>query len=212
MLETACDRAMNDGEWQDFIKRRSFGQVVAMGTARERPVITPTHFIYDQARGIEFHVHRSNPLLHAISERQLVTMTVLEADSFIPSTWNCEPDEDPLWSAPTSYYAAVHATGEATIMNDSQLADLVNRQVRHFQPSEKISPVEVGESLFGRALAAIVGIRIAIEHMEAKFKFGGNRTVPHRLLIAQKLAERCEPGDRAALAHLLRRTKLQQTP
>jgi transcriptional regulator len=212
MLKTAFDSPVNDGEWQDFLKQRSFGQVVAMGVGRERPVITPTHFIYNEARGIEFHVHRSNPLLQAISERALVTMTVLEADSFIPSTWNCEPGEDPLWSAPTSYYAVVHATGDATVMNESQLADLLNRQVQRFQPSEKISPVEVGKSFFGRALAGIVGIRIAIGHVEAKFKFGGNRIARHRLMIAQKLAQRGAAGDRAALSHLLRRIELEPTP
>jgi transcriptional regulator len=212
MLKTAFDSAVNDSEWKDLLKRRCFGQVVAMGVGRERPVITPTHFIYDETRGIEFHVRRSNPLLQGISERPLVTMTVLEADSFIPSTWNCEPDEDPLWSPPTSYYAVVHATGEAMAMNESQLADLLNRQVEHFQPSERISTVEVGKSFFGRALAAIVGIRIVIANVEAKFKFGGNRTVRHRLTIAQKLAERGEAGDRAALSHLLRRTRLEQTP
>lgn len=51
MLKTAFDSPVNDGEWQDFLKQRSFGQVVAMGVGREKPVITPTHFIYDEARG-----------------------------------------------------------------------------------------------------------------------------------------------------------------
>ncbi len=77
MLRTAFDSPVNDSEWQDFLKHRSFGQVVAVGAGRERPVITATHFIYDEARGIEFHVHRSNPLLQAISERPAVTITVL---------------------------------------------------------------------------------------------------------------------------------------
>jgi hypothetical protein len=71
-----------------------------MGAGRERVVITPTHFIYDQTRGIELHVHRANPLLQAITERPMVTMTVFDANSIIPSTWNCEPGEDPLWSGP----------------------------------------------------------------------------------------------------------------
>jgi predicted FMN-binding regulatory protein PaiB len=98
------------------------------------------------------------------------------------------------------------------VMNESQLAELLNREVRHFQPSEKISTVEVGKSFFGRALAGIVGIRIAmIGHVEAKFKFGGNRIARHRLMIAQKLAERGVAGDRAALSHFLRRIELEPT-
>ncbi len=50
MLKTASDSPVSDAEWKDFLKHRSFGQVVAIGAGRERPIITPTHFIYDETR------------------------------------------------------------------------------------------------------------------------------------------------------------------
>ena len=60
------------------------------------------------------------------------------------------------------------------------------------------------------ALAAIVGVRIVINHVEAKFKFGGNRTARHRLQIAQNLLARGEKWDAAAVFHLLRRSDIAE--
>jgi transcriptional regulator len=206
VLRTSFDAPRTDREWQDFLRQQKFGQVVASGTGREITVITPTHYIFDGDKQIEFHVHRSNPLLQALAEKPLATLTVLDASGFIPSSWNSEPDEDPTWSAPTSYYAAAHATGETSLMMGEQLADLLNRQTHEFQPELKIHKVEVGNSYFGRALAAIVGIKIVINHVDAKFKFGRNRTARHRLQIAQNLLARGGKDDAAAVFHLLRRT------
>jgi transcriptional regulator len=206
VLRTSFDAPRSDLEWQDFLRQQRFGLVVAAGTGREIPVITPTHYIFDGDKKIEFHVHRSNPFLQALAEKPIATLTVIDASSFIPSSWNSEPDEDPAWSAPTSYYAATHATGETSLMTGEQLADLLNRQTHEFQPEVEIHKVEVGSSYFGRALAAIVGVRVVINHVEAKFKFGGNRTARHRLQIAQNLLARGEKGDAAAVFHLLRRT------
>jgi transcriptional regulator len=130
---------------------KGFGQVVASGIRRKIPVTTQTHYIFDGDKQIEFHVHRSNPLLQALAENPVAPLTVVDASSFIPSSWNTEPDEDPAWSAPTSYYAAAHATGETALMAGEQLADLLNRQTHEFQPEVKIHKVDVDSSCFGRA-------------------------------------------------------------
>jgi transcriptional regulator len=53
-------------------------------------------------------------------------------------------------------------------------------------------------------------VRIVINQVEAKFKFGGNRTARHRLQIAQNLLARGGKGDAAAVFHLLRRTDLAE--
>lgn len=114
MLTTRFDGPLSDAEWQNFLQRQHFGQVVAMGRGREIPVITPTHFIFDGRAEIEFHVQRANPLLQALLERPVATLTIFDAACFIGSSWNCEPGEDTMWSAPTSYYAVVHATGKTS--------------------------------------------------------------------------------------------------
>ena len=57
-----------------------------------------------------------------------------------------------------------------------------------------------------RQLPGIRGVRIRVEGVRAKQKYGGNKTPEHRRAIAEHLAERDAPGDEAARGHLLRRT------
>jgi len=97
-------------------------------------------------------------------------LTAIDASSFIPSSWNSEPDDDLAWGVPASYYAAVHASGETSLMTGEQLADLLNRQTHEFQPELKIHKVEVGNSYFGRALSAIVGVKIVINQVVGQFE------------------------------------------
>ena len=55
-------------------------------------------------------------------------------------------------------------------MTGEQLADLLNRQTHEFQPELKIHKVEVGNSYFGRALSAIVGVKIVINQVVGQFE------------------------------------------
>jgi transcriptional regulator len=56
-----------------------------------------------------------------------------------------------------------------------------------------------------RKLPGIRGLRLHVESVRAKMKYGGNKTAEHRAGIADRLADRDAPGDRAAREHLLRR-------
>lgn len=95
MLKTSFDAPRDNAEWQNFLREQKFGQVVAMGTGRESPIITPTHYIFDGKEQIELHVHRANPLLQALGENPVATLIVVDAACFVPSSWNSEPDDDP---------------------------------------------------------------------------------------------------------------------
>jgi transcriptional regulator len=57
-----------------------------------------------------------------------------------------------------------------------------------------------------RQLPGIRGLRLHVEEVRAKMKYGGNKTPDHRREIADHLTERDGPMDAAAREHLLRRT------
>ncbi len=61
------------------------------------------------------------------------------------------------------------------------------------------------ETRYGKLLPSIRGIRLTITDVRAKLKFGTNRTVEHRQVIAMKLAERGQPLDLEARTHVLDR-------
>jgi transcriptional regulator len=56
-----------------------------------------------------------------------------------------------------------------------------------------------------RKLEGILGLRLVVRDVSAKFKYGGNVDAEHRLAVAERLAERGGSGDAAARRHLLRR-------
>jgi transcriptional regulator len=124
--------------------------------------------------------------------------------AFIPTAWKAIDDEDPSLGIPTTYYAAAQLTCHATVVDDDEgkLA-ILRAQLAHTQPG--IAAADPVVHL--RKLSGIRGLRLTIHDVTAKFKYGGNVDVEHRMAIADRLAHRGDPGDRAARIHLLRRTE-----
>jgi len=95
---------------------------------------------------------------------------------------------------------------DAEVLDDpAQIAAILERQLAHFQPEGKHAPVEPGDNRYGKLLGSIRGIRLSVTDVRAKFKFGANRTVEHRRVVAAKLAERGRPLDIEARANVMRR-------
>src|SRR6266545_1435292 len=110
------------------------------------------------------------------------------------------------YGVPTSYYAAVQLACDVDVLDDpAEIASILERQLAHFQPEGKHAPVEPGDNPYGKRLASIRGIRLTVTDVRAKFKFGANRPVEHRRVVAEKLGERGRPLDLEARANVLRR-------
>lgn len=206
MLIGRHDQVLSDQEWRDLLSDLDFGQLVAAGRDRDKPVIVPVHFIFDGQETIELHLDRRNPVWDLLEEDPSAAFTVVDAHVFVPSVWNCESGREPEWSAPTSYYAAVQLFGPVEIVDaPEELALLLQRQMTRMQPEGGYAPIDPGDNPFGRMLPAIRGLRLRAREVRAKFKFGGNRS-PHLAgEIADRLAARGTPGDQRARRHLLRR-------
>ena len=200
MLIREVDGASDD-EWREYLSddRHRFGELVAGGGPdRAVPVIVPTHFLFDGDATIRFHLARPNPVWDALEENPSAVMSVIGDVSYIPTGWN--------GGIPTSYYAAVQCIGRATVLDDpADVADILRLQLETFQAEGGYDEMAVDHPLYGPRLKAIRGIRLDIDEVRAKFKFGGNRTPEQRGDIAERLAERDRPGDAAARRHLLRR-------
>ena len=206
MLIRSHDAPFGDDEWRAFLREHDFGQLVAAGAGRVTPAITPVHFVYDGEATILLHLARANPVLAALAENPVAVMAVIGAYTFIPTDWNANPGEAVEYGVPTSYYAAVQATGVCEIIDDPEaLAEILRTQLAHFQPAGGHAPVTAGDTPYGRQLPAIRGVRLSITDVQAKFKFGGNKTAAHQRSIADHLQERGSPLDREARRQQLRR-------
>lgn len=157
MLIHRHDAARDDQEWRAFLADHDFGELIAAGRGHDVAVVVPTHFIYDGAMGIDLHLARSNPVWERLAENPLAVMSVFDAYTYIPTGWNADAPVPPEEGVPTSYYAAVQATCRFEIVDQPDaLAELLTRQLGHFQPEGGHAAVHAAE---GRYASLLPGIR-----------------------------------------------------
>lgn len=194
-------------DWRALVPGNDFGQLITVGQVDGWPVVVPTHFIVSGDE-ILIHLARPNPLWAAIESDDRVVLTLVGDYVYVDASMNAEPGTDPNLGVPTSYYTAVQLRGRATIIDDPDAkASLLAEQVTAFEPADstRVTPSTSVES-DRRQLPGIRGLRVHIEQVRAKQKYGGNKPFEQRLSIAARLAERDGPGDRGARQRLLERT------
>ena len=213
MLVHPWDAPSHDDEWRAVLHEFDFGQLIAPGGPdRELPVVVPTHFIFDGENTIELHLARPNPVWAALAERPRALLTVVADYVYVPATVNADAGDDPALGVPTSYYAAVQAEVDVEIVDDPVAkASILARQLRHFEreDSTRVTPsIDVESDV--RQMPGIRGLQLTITGVNAKFKFGGNKTREHRAEIAASLQSRNGPMDAAAARRLLSRLPRDQ--
>jgi transcriptional regulator len=207
MLIHPWDEATRE-EWQAFLAGTDFGQLVTAGHVDGYPVVVPTHFLYDGDETVLVHLARPNPAWRAIEADPHVVLALVADYSYVEAAWNADPGTDPDVGVPTSYYTGIQLLCRAEIVDDpDEKAALLADQLAHFEPpgSTRRTPSTASES-DRRQLPRIRGMRLHVEGVRAKMKYGGNKTAEHRLQIAAHLQRRDAPADREAREHLLRRT------
>ena len=205
--------AAETAEWREWLAEgHDFGQLIAVDNDY-RPVIAPTHFQFDGADTIRLHLARPNPLWRVWETRPEATLSVVDDYAFIPGPWRAPAGQPPENGVPTSYYATVQLFCAVTIVDDPEAkAELLRRQLGHFQPDGDHAPVEPGEPPYGRLLPGIRGAELRVREVRAKFKYGDKVGDAEQLPVAGLLRERGEPGDLGAARQVLRRNGRRTPP
>ncbi|GAA4020830.1 FMN-binding negative transcriptional regulator [Allokutzneria multivorans] len=179
MLIHPWDAPTDDDHWRAWLRAGyDFGQLIAPGRDREFPVVVPTHFVLDGDE-VLVHLARPNPVWEALAENPRVMLVVVGDYAYVRSSWNGPG------AVPTSYYAAVQLECSARVVDDaSEKAELLNRQLSHFEPGSGRRPVSAVEGPDRRLLPGIRGLVLSITGVRAKFKFGGNKDLAHRSRVA----------------------------
>ncbi|MGA5702825.1 FMN-binding negative transcriptional regulator [Peterkaempfera bronchialis] len=207
MLIRSWDRG-EEAEWRCWLAEgRDFGVLAANGPAGSGPVATPTHFLLDADRGeILVHLAAPNPLWAALRADPHATLTVTDDYAFAPGHWRAADGTPPEHGVPTSYYAAAQFHCTAEILDDpADKAELLVRQLAHFQPETPVAAITPGAGPFGGQLPGLRGLRLTVVRVDAKFKYDDKKTPAQQATAADRLAERGRPRDAAARAQLLRR-------
>ena len=206
MLIHPWDEATRE-EWRDLLRTVDFGQLIAAGREHAYPVVVPTHFLYYGADEIWLHLARPNPVWQVIGKNPHVVLAVIADYTYVEAAWNADEGVPPEHGVPTSYYTGVQFRCHAEIVDDPEgKLRILTAQLRHLEPvgTSRVPPSADIET-DRRLLPGIRGLRLSIESVQAKMKYGGNKSPEQRASIAEHLTQRDAPMDIAARDHLLRR-------
>ncbi|MET9426490.1 FMN-binding negative transcriptional regulator [Streptomyces sp. NPDC003036] len=200
------DASLDEAEWQTWIADgHDFGILSVNGLPGRPPAAVPTHFTGEPGH-LLIHLARPNPAWHAIEHDPNVLFTAFGDYAFIPGPWRAKPDTPPTDGVPTSYYTAVQFTCRATIVDEPEAkAELLRRQMAHFQPDGDHAPLTVDQPPYGRLLPGIRGLRLEVTDVRAKFKYDDQKPVEHRAAVADRLTARAEGLDLPTAAQQRRR-------
>ena len=197
MLVRPHDVGSDETQWRSFVREQGFGHFVVSGTGTV-PVVVPTQFVLLEAE-VVFHLAKPNPVFEALEATPHALLSVAGDWAYIPGAWKMIGDEDPTLGIPTTYYGAVQLVGPVEVADGSDaIAEILRLQLADLEPSGGLQDPTVHLNRF----KAIRGIRMQIDEVRSKFKFGGNVDAAHRAAVAERLRSRGGRGDSAAAARV----------
>jgi transcriptional regulator len=162
-----------------FVAANAFGQLVSLHDGR--PVVTHLPFLVaDDRKTLRCHVARQNPQWQQI-ENQPVLATFLGPHDYISPSWYTGA------GVPTWNYQAAHVYGRCRVFDDAdELAALVDAlsgvyEARFESPWQPRYPDSM--------LKAIVGIELAIDDIQGKYKLSQNRPAADHAPVMEQLEE-----------------------
>lgn len=183
----------------DLIRANPLGLLISQGP--DGILANPIPFLlYDEGdRGaLRCHLSRGNPQWQALRDNPEALVVFQGVDRYITPSWYPAKTEHGK-VVPTWNYAVVQARGTARIIEDSAwlLANVSALSDAHEGRRQKPWAVtDAPETFIAGQLKGIVGIEIAIERIEGRFKASQNRPEADRAGVADGLAHE---GDANAL-------------
>lgn len=185
----------------DLIDAYNFGMLFCQA-GDEPPEVVHMPFILDRPDGangaVTGHVAKANPVWRLFDGDRNVTVVFQGPHGYISPAWYRSRQDVPTWN-----YAVVHIQGKPQLLTEDGLITLLEALVKKHEgrrPAWEIT--EIGERLFEELRREIVGFKIPIERITAKFKLGQNRSIRDRLGAIEGLRRRGDVFD-AQLAEMM---------
>ncbi|MGN6742021.1 MAG: FMN-binding negative transcriptional regulator [Amnibacterium sp.] len=210
MLIHPWDAALDPAEWRAWLAGTDRFGVLAVGSLDpgEAPFVLPTHFPL-AGDEVLLHLARPNPVWPHLEAAAQVRLAVVGDSAYVPSYWRAKPEGPEAHGVPTSYYASVQLVCRPTVVDDPQgKAAILAAQLEDVQPEGRHAPVLPGAEPYGRMLAGIRGLRLAVLRVDAKFKYDDQKPVDHRERVSARREERGRGLGGAAAQQRRRLTRI----
>ena len=148
------------------------------------PVVTT--IADDGSRICHFHLARPNPIVKILDGFTQALLVFTGPNTYISPDWYGTENQVPTWN-----YAAVQARGTPAILNDDDLAALLDALSAHNEaglaPKKPWTSDKMDDALYARMRKAIVGYSMPVESLDAKFKMSQNRKPEERAGVKRAL-------------------------
>ncbi len=161
----------------EFVRANAFGQLISLVDGQ--PVVTHLPFAVDADSGLLLaHLARANPQWRAL-DGESVLVTFQGPHAYVSPTWYAGP------GVPTWNYQVVHIRGRCRVFDDSARLAALLASLSQTYEAGRDQPWNGDYD--PRLLKGIVGLEIAIDDMQGKFKLSQNRPPEDRQRVAVEL-------------------------
>ena len=191
----------------EHIERHEFGLLVSHGPKELNGglIASQIPFLVERRDGrlyLQAHLARANPQLADLDSESEALAIFQGPHAYISPSWY-----EPGPAVPTWNYATVHAYGTArTIADPDWLRGLLRRLTERHEgrePTPSWRMQDLPGAYLQSMLNGIIGVEIAVNRLDGKFKLSQNRPAADRPHIVAAL-ERREDADSQGVARLMR--------
>lgn len=154
-----------------FIHANGFGTLITH--AGEKIVASHLPVLFDEkANVLRSHMARANEQWKQFAASNELLCIFHGPHAYISPSWYEDQHTVPTWN-----YAVVHVYGRPALVGEVALKEIVFDTVAKFESSMPMPwKIPLSEQEIAGMLKAIVGFKIEITRVEAKFKLGQNRS------------------------------------
>ena len=174
-----------------FMRENAFATLITVAGPAPEVTHLPIELVTTAAgeRILEGHLSRANPQWRHLEAGSRALVIFSGAHAYISPTWY-DQENVPTWN-----YLVVHASGTPTLVaDDAGLRDILVRLSRRYEPEGSPPPRFAVETMtpayYQKESRGIVGFRIAVDQVQAKFKLSQNRHDADHARIITRLRQR----------------------
>lgn len=192
MYTPAFNRIEDRESINAFIHGHSFGTVIT--NAGDKMVASHLPVLFDEkANALRSHMARANEQWKHFAGSNEVLCIFQGPHAYISPSWYEEQHTVPTWN-----YAVVHVYGKPALVSEAALKEIVFDTVAKFESSMPTPwKVSLSEQEIAGMLKAIVGFKIEVTRVEAKFKLGQNRSTEDQEKMLRHLQAAPDEESRA---------------
>ncbi len=174
-----------------FIRDHGFATLITTAGASPEVTHLPIELVTTGAgqRVLEGHLSRANPQWRHLDAGARALVIFSGPHCYISPTWY-DHENVPTWN-----YMVVHASGTPTLVaDDAGLRDILERLSSRYEPEGTPPPRFAVDTMtpayYQKEARGIVGFRIAVDTIQAKFKLSQNRHDAEHARIVARLRQR----------------------